>query len=155
MKRMLMAAVAALGFVGISLAQSGPIQGQVSAGCSGCSASAPQAAMAEMPQMAGMPGMMEMPGMGEMAGGGACGECERNKRFGLNPFFARLMFWKKGTQCGTCGVRGRLRGCFGNCGGANGGGMGGGFNPYPNGVPGTLVFPQNPYIRSPRDWYEK
>ena len=27
------------------------------------------------------------------------------------------------------------------------------FNPYPNGVPGTLVFPQHPFVRSPRDFF--
>jgi hypothetical protein len=83
----------------------------------------------------------------ETAGGGCKGGCD--SRFGLNPLIKRLMFWKQDTPCGSCGLK---AGCFGkNCAGQ--GGYGQDFNPYPNGVPGTLVFPYNPYIRSPRDWY--
>ena len=140
MKRMVLAAVAAFGLIALAQAN-GPIQGQVAGGCSNCqTAAGPRVAM---------------PGMG------GCPECaaksERAKKFGLNPLFTRLMFWKKDNDCGTCGVKGKLRGLFGNCGGCGkcADCAGGGFNPYPNGVPGTLVFPQNPYIRSPRDWYEK
>ena len=69
------------------------------------------------------------------------------------------MFWKKDTACGTCGIGSKLEGGLlgGKCGGGNcsGGGYGADFNPYPGGMPGTLVFPQHPYARSPRDWFEK
>lgn len=133
MKRMIVAAVAVLGLAAMASAQTphGPIQGVTAGGCAGCAAPAanwgPLAAPAR----------------------GGCRECD--PKFGVAPFFRKLMFWKKDTACGTCG---RL---LGGCGGKNCAGAGGGaaFNPYPGGVPGTLVFPYNPYIRSPRDWYEK
>jgi hypothetical protein len=86
-------------------------------------------------------------GCGQAATGG-CNKCD--SRYGMNPLIKRLMFWKSDTPCGSCGLK---AGCFGkNCAG-QAGPNGADFNPYPNGVPGTLVFPYNPYIRSPRDWY--
>lgn len=131
MKRMIAAAVAVLGLAAMASAQTphGPLQGVAAPGC-------------------GTPGCGAAPvGWGAPAGG--CRDCD--PKFGVNPFFKKLMFWKKDTSCGTCG---RL---LGGCKGGNCAGMpaGGAFNPYPGGVPGTLVFPQNPYIRSPRDWFEK
>jgi hypothetical protein len=148
MKRMLLAAAAAIGLLGLAAAGDKPVHGVVTAGgCEGCGAAAHAApAHAHGPAMPGF--------------GGACPECERAKRFGVNPLLQRLAFWKKDTECGTCGIGGKLKGCVGglcgnNCGGSNGGAGYGGFNPYPNGVPGTLVFPQHPYARSPRDWFEK
>lgn len=130
MKRMIAAAVAVLGLAAMASAQTphGPIKGVAAPGCAGCAA--PAAPI----------------GWGAPAGG--CRDCD--PKFGVNPFFKKLMFWKNDNACGTCG---RL---LGGCGGKNCAGMGAGaFNPYPNGVPGTLVFPQNPYVRSPRDWFEK
>lgn len=133
MNRMIAAAVAVLGLAVVASAQTahGPIQGVAAPGCAGC-------------------GAAPMGGFPQMGGGRGCKDCD--PKFGLNPFFQKLMFWKKDTACGTCG---RL---LGGCGGKNCAGTGAGagqFNPYPNGVPGTLVYPYNPYIRSPRDWYEK
>lgn len=136
MKRMIAAAVAVLGLAAMASAQTshGPIQGMAAPGCASCGAGHAGLGL-------GMPA-----GFGH--GGGGCKDCD--PRYGLNPFFQKLMFWKKDTACGTCG---RL---LGGCGGKNCAGVGAGaFNPYPNGVPGTLVYPFNPNIRSPRDWYEK
>lgn len=136
MKRMIAAAVAVVGLAAVASAQTphGPLQGVSAPGCAGCTAGTGHVGH-------GMP-------VGFAAVGG-CRDCD--PKFGLNPFFKKLMFWKKDTACGTCGRL--LGGCKGNnCAGM---GAGAGFNPYPNGVPGTLVFPQNPYIRSPRDWFEK
>jgi hypothetical protein len=133
MKRIIAVVVALLGCVAMAQAQ-GPIQGQVVAGgCTGC-------------------GSAQVAGYGVASSG--CTGCASAK-FGLNPLFARLMFWKKDNGCGLgCGkLGGGLFGCN-NCAGQGGYGHGGaGFNPYPNGVPGTLVFPNHQYIRSPRDWY--
>ncbi len=138
MKRMIAAAVAVIGLATMASAQTpyGPIQGVAAGGCAGCATAAPAAA-----------------NWGPRAGPamGGCRECD--PKFGLAPFFKKLMFWKKDNACGSCG---RLLAGFGGCKGGNcGGGAGAAFNPYPGGVPGTLVFPYNPYIRSPRDWYEK
>ena len=133
MKRSVLAMAATLLLCGASLAQQGPVEG-TSAGCSNC-------------EQNGAGGSAYGPELGgrRAFGGGGCND----SRYGLNPFFRRLMFWKKDTQCGTVGLRGR------GFGGGYGPGAGeeAAFNPYPNGVPGTLVFPNNPYIRAPRDWY--
>ncbi|MCU0704732.1 MAG: hypothetical protein MUF18_12210 [Fimbriiglobus sp.] len=134
MKRLLAAVVAVFGLAAAAAAQTphGPIHGVAAPGCAGCTEGhAACAAPAAFPAPAG-----------------GCRDCD--PKFGLNPFFRKLMFWKKDTQCGSCG---RL---FGGCKGRNCAGMpvgGGQFNPYPGGVPGTLVYPYNPYIRSPRDWF--
>ncbi len=142
MKRMLLAAIAAVGLMGVAAAN-GPIAGRATGDCGG-----------------GGCGTAAAPLKG-LFGTDGCAECERNKRFGLHPLLQRLAFWKKDNQCGTCGLRGKFGlggkdGCGGGgCLGGNCAGQGSGFNPYPNGVPGTLVFPQHPYVRSPRDWYEK
>ncbi len=94
------------------------------------------------------------PIQGEVAPGGCqgCGQSGAgDKGYGVNPLIKRLMFWKAETPCGSCGLK---AGCFGkNCAGNPGAFAQPEFNPYPNGTPGTLVFPYNPYIRSPRDWY--
>ncbi len=135
MKRIFAVVVAMLACYSVANAQeSGPVYGQVTAGgCSGC-------------------GSAQVAGYGQASVG--CTGCGSGK-YGLNPLFARLLFWKKDNACGMgCGKLGRsLFGCN-NCAGMGGYGHGGaGFNPYPNGVPGTLVFPNHQYIRSPRDWY--
>jgi hypothetical protein len=147
MKRMIAAAVAVLGLAMTASAQ-GPIQGMAAPGCAGCAA-----APAYGPTIGGCgaAAACERPRLfaGFGLGGRGCRACD--PRFGLNPFFHKLMFWKRDNACGSCGRL--LGGCgFGGCGGGYAGGQ---FNPYPNGVPGTLVYPYNPYIRSPRDWYEK
>ena len=56
--------------------------------------------------------------------------------YGWNPCFKSLIWWKKDSGPSGCGPKG--------CGpqGYTGAAM-----------PGTLVFPQNPYIRSPRDFF--
>lgn len=147
MKRMIAAAVAVVGLAMTASAQ-GPIQGLAAPGCAGCAA-----APAYGPTVGGCGGAAacERPRLfaGFGLGGRGCRDCD--PKFGLNPLFRKLMFWKKDNACGSCGRM--LGGCgAGGCGGGYGGA---GFNPYPNGVPGTLVYPYNPYIRSPRDWYEK
>lgn len=49
----------------------------------------------------------------------------------------RLIYWWKKDPCGR-----------GACGQNGGAGMGGQSN-----MPGTLVFPQHPFVRSPRDFF--
>jgi hypothetical protein len=61
-----------------------------------------------------------------VAAGGGSGE------YGWNPVFKRCLWWKK--DCGS-----------GHCGKGHGGAAAG--------PAGTLVFPQHPYARSPRDWF--
>ena len=109
---------------------------------------------------------------GDCGGGAGCGEAvasapatagyaRHDSRYGWNPLFRKLAFWKRDNSCGTCGggrLFSRLRGLCsgGGCGGGAGGfgGQGGpAFNPYPNGVPGTLVFPNHQFTRSPRDFF--
>ena len=105
-------------------------------------------------------------------GGGGCadagvGYARHDPKYGWHPLLRKLAFWKHDNGCGSgsTGIRGRLAGLFhrgGGCGAggcAGGAGIGGhghggdGFNPYPNGTPGTLVFPQHWYARSPRDFF--
>lgn len=112
----------------------GPVQGVVTGGC-------------------GAPG-------GCAAAPANYGYAQHDSRYGWNPLLRKLAFWKRDTGCGTCGSSGgllsRLRGLVGShgCGGGCGGvAAPGAFNPYPNGVPGTLVFPQHPFVRSPRDFF--
>jgi hypothetical protein len=64
-----------------------------------------------------------------VAAGGGSGE------YGWNPVFKRCLWWKKDSGCKNCGGHGGA------------GGMGGAA------AGGTLVFPQHPYARSPRDWF--
>ena len=52
-------------------------------------------------------------------------------RYGYNPMLRQMMWWKK-DRCGN--------GCGAQAG--------------PGGPGGTMVFPVNPYIRSPRDWFQ-
>jgi len=88
---------------------------------------------------------------------GGCSTCNcahpeaRDPRVGLHPLLSKLLWWKKPT-CKKCGrlFGPRLNSGFGH---GHGHGAGDGFNPYPNGVPGTLVFPQHPFVRSPRDFW--
>ena len=156
MTRYVLAAVAAGCVAAAASAQ--PITGVPGPGCTNCGGAGaapiyPQAAGAEAGYGYAMPA----------AGtGGRCKDCD--PRFGLAPFFRKLAFWKKdGGTCRTCGRGLGGRGCAGgNCAGQPFGGGGHGWghknagpavNPYPDGVPGTLVYPYNPYIRSPRDWF--
>ena len=141
MTRYFAAAVAAVCVAGFAAAQApvGPIQGVPGPGCENCGSGGPTAA-----QLESIPAAMR------------CQEC--NPRFGVAPIFKKLLFWQKGgcTSCRGCGGTG-IKGCAGgNCAGQPLGGRGQAgpvANPYPNGVPGTLVYPYNPYIRSPRDWF--
>ena len=99
-------------------------------------------------------------------GGATTGYARHDSRFGWNPIFRKLAFWKRDNSCGTTGggllsrLRGRIGGLGGNCAGGYGqggfgsfGNNGPAFNPYPNGTPGTLVFPNHQYVRSPRDFF--
>jgi hypothetical protein len=138
---LLLAAVA--GFAGVASAQqlvpmppapapmgtpaAAPVQGTVTGNCVGCGA-----------------------GVGVPA---TAGYAHHDSRYGWNPLFRKLAFWKRDNACGTSGggLFSRLRGlCGANAAGA---GAGAEFNPYPNGVPGTLVFPNHYYARSPRDFF--
>ena len=67
--------------------------------------------------------------------------------------FSKLMWWKSGS-CSTCGVSSGARNWTNNAaGGARAGHGAAPHNPYPQGTPGTLVFPQHPFVRSPRDFF--
>ena len=68
-------------------------------------------------------------------------------------FFSRLAFWK--SSCSTCGHQAAFRTWTNNAAGMPRGNPGAAmaFNPYPQGTPGTLVFPQHPFVRSPRDYF--
>lgn len=141
---LLAATVGGMVCANLAQAQSAPVSGVVAAGCSSCGGSAP---------------------IRERGFGGGCNDV----RYGLHPTFKKLLWWQN-DGCSTCGGGPRL---FGHTGGANwnlfhrdggcgrNGLFGGnncagqpyGTNPYPNGVPGTLVFPNHPYIRSPRDFF--
>ncbi|MFO0935644.1 MAG: hypothetical protein U0798_03900 [Gemmataceae bacterium] len=75
-------------------------------------------------------GAPPVPGMqGPQAPVGPVGD-----RYGYNPMLRQLMWWKK-DRCGS-----------GACGGPAAG--------MQQGPGGTLVFPVNPYVRSPRDWFQ-
>ena len=75
--------------------------------------------------------------------------------------FSRLAWWKN-SSCSTCGPSSNLRSLTNNAAGQPFAGRGFGHghhaaapahNPYPNGTPGTLVFPHHQFIRSPRDFF--
>ena len=69
--------------------------------------------------------------------------------------FSKLMWWKSGS-CSTCGHSVGARNWTNNAAGSSRAGHGHGaapFNPYPQGTPGTLVFLQHPFVRSPRDFF--
>jgi len=86
-------------------------------------------------------------------------------RYGMMPGL-RKAFRIGGNTCESCGSgKGGLfhgglfsKGGCSHCGGlfGKGGGSGGGFEQYPQYPPmmqGTLVFPNSPYTRSPRDFF--
>jgi len=98
-------------------------------------------------------------------GSGNCGQPGGCGAGVSDTVFSRLAWWKSST-CSTCGHGGGggLRSWTNNAAGqacsggaARGFGHGHGqapaYNPYPNGTPGTLVFPHHQYIRSPRDFF--
>ncbi len=88
------------------------------------------------------------------ASAGTCATCGASTA-PVSHFFNRLAFWKSGS-CSTCGHHhAGLRSLTNNAAGLPRGGSGGAaaFNPYPQGTPGTLVFPQHPFVRSPRDYF--
>jgi hypothetical protein len=62
--------------------------------------------------------------------------------YGWNPALKRNLFWWKKDACGTGG-------CNTGCAGGNCGQIPGLTGP----MPGTLVFPQHQFIRSPRDFF--
>ena len=116
------------------------------------SETAPAAAPSVVPAGAVF-GMVTGSGCGSGCSTCLCGRQDSDPRVGINPIFSRLFWWKK-AKCKHCG------GLFGpransglGLGLGHGRGQGDGFNPYPNGVPGTLVFPQHPFVRSPRDFW--
>lgn len=76
-------------------------------------------------------------------------EAAAGNRYGLHPVLKRL-FHIKGDSCGSCGRGGDCNG--GNC--AKSKAPYGGHPIYNNPAQGgTLVFPQHPYVRSPRDFF--
>jgi hypothetical protein len=110
------------------------------------------AASAQTPYPYGMPygpgmagaGMMQPPMMGGGMPGYETPEMAAEKRkFGWHPGLKEL-FSSKTCQGDDCGSHGFLHGYF--------------HKSQPKGPPpaatgGTLVFPVNPFIRSPRDWF--
>jgi hypothetical protein len=60
--------------------------------------------------------------------------------FGWNPSLKRSLFWWQKDSCG------------GGCNTCGNGGPGYPGTPAAQ-MPGTLVFPQHPYVRSPRDFF--
>jgi hypothetical protein len=90
---------------------------------------------------AGAPGLPSAQPMGPVA--------PQGDRYGYNPMLRQLMWWKK-DRCspgGNCGA--------GSCGagGCGAGGMGGGMGGPGMGGP-MMAFPNHPYARSPRDWFQ-
>lgn len=68
-------------------------------------------------------------------------------QYGWNPIFKKVLWWKKdGCDGGACGGKG----CADKGPPAPGSGLPG--SPGAS-MPGTLVFPNHPYIRSPRDYF--
>jgi hypothetical protein len=59
--------------------------------------------------------------------------------YGWNPIFKKVLWRKKDNACSS-----------GQCGGYGHGGPGAGMGNQPQ---GTLVFPNHPYARSPRDFF--
>lgn len=104
-------------------------------------------------------------GCGTPACGGhghaGCSDCDGGK-YGTHPLLKRLMWWKKDDGCDACGSKGKLRdklhgprlghghGCCGDTAPPPGIGYPG--TPGAQ-MPGTLVFPNHPYMRSPRDFF--
>lgn len=120
-------------------------------------------------------GNVPVPPQGGYSEGGDAGVPVNSGMYGPNPFFRRLIFWKKygceGPDCNksqNLGPNGGMIGsnydipksAYGPNGqfGPNGPGLGGppgaALPGTPaNQMPGTLVFPHNPNIRSPRDFF--
>lgn len=68
--------------------------------------------------------------------------------------FSKLAFWKSGS-CSTCGHSSGFRNWTNNAAGlpSSYGHGHTAHNPYPQGTPGTLVFPHHQFVRSPRDFF--
>lgn len=85
-----------------------------------------------------------------LAGGRAsAGDCDGScEKYGWHPLLKIRNWFGKKDKCGGCGKHGpRL-------GGHSGYGSGAGFGGLPGDhMPGTLVFPNHPYARSPRDFF--
>lgn len=82
--------------------------------------------------------------------------------YGVHPALRRSL--RLNDSCNTCGHRGLFghkdggglfgHGGFGHGGLGHGGGGGYGYGPqYPPVMQGTLVFPNHPFVRSPRDFF--
>ena len=80
-------------------------------------------------------------------------------RYGLMPWLRKGIWWKQDAGgCAGCGAGSLLGGGISHGGGASTAMPGAGVPGYPQpgqpgmGMPGTLVFPQHPFVRSPRDF---
>lgn len=80
-------------------------------------------------------------------------------RYGLMPWLRKGIWWKQDAgACAGCGSGPQLGG-MSHGGGAPMAMPGAGVPGYPQpgqpgmGMPGTLVFPQHPFVRSPRDFF--
>jgi hypothetical protein len=87
-----------------------------------------------------------------------CCSCDSHGRFGWNPLLGRLFGRKKAADnCDACGkvrLRDRLHGPRCNDCGPGTPPPGIGYPGTPGAqMPGTLVFPNHPYMRSPRDFF--
>jgi hypothetical protein len=88
-----------------------------------------------------------------MPGYGAPEGCASADRYGWHPILRKALWFHK-DGCGRGGCRGK-----GGCGqvtppyGVYGGGPGGAYGAPGGGMPGTLVFPNHQFNRSPRDFF--
>lgn len=84
---------------------------------------------------------------------GGCTSCGGNAPVASSPsLFSKLAFWKS-SSCSTCGNgHAGFRSWTNNASGLTGT-KAAPFNPYPEGTPGTLVFPHHQFVRSPRDFF--
>ena len=84
-----------------------------------------------------------------LAGGRASADCDGScEKYGWHPLLKIKNWFGKKKTCDSCGKHGpRL-------GGHSGYGSGAGYGGLPaDQMPGTLVFPNHPYARSPRDFF--
>lgn len=88
-------------------------------------------------------------GPGTLFGLGAGTPGQPPAQYGLNPCLRKAFRLGSGYGCASCGKGGY----GGHMQGGYGGPSYGGAPPYTPVMQGTLVFPQHPFVRSPRDYF--